>query len=663
MTFPLALQLARSVAGWPGDNLIQVWKLWWFKHAVLDLGTSPLHVPLVFAPEGFEFARLSATWANLVLALPLTSLWGPVAAYNGIVLISFVLSGFGTYLWVWRLVGSRSAGLVAGLVFAFCPYRMAHLPGHMALMATQWLPFLLFAVEAWGRTRKPRYAILAGLFFALNAWAAWYYLYFALVAVPVYLLLRYRAWERASRATRSSSGTRPLSWSSQRSRLLRIGWGLGLFATVALSLTVPVAWPNLSLYSAGSMERPFVEMEYWSANPTDFFVPNLLHPVWGRFVREWVPFQWQLWVEKGLSLGIVAIALACVPMLPGQVRYAARGRAGRTHHRKAGATRGSTLNVARTLAGLALVSFLLALGPTLHWAGERIEIVIPPGLMALLYHLGITPYLTPRLDPALLADMQLHHYTFIPLPMLLLYLFVPFTSSLRAVSRFGLVTMLAVAALAGVGTMQLLERQTKRGRRWLVLSLVMSAVLFEFLALPHETTDLEPRAVDLWLANQPYGAIAELPLDDGLRPKTGYYATVHQQASVLGPVGGFFPAALDERRDRLESFPDVKSVDALIEYGVTYLLVHTDRYADWEEQILPWETKGMVQQDRCFEALCVYLMIAPTGAMEPSHPGPTGIALATGTGGLGRAAKVPATPTRAGAGCQVRPSPMQRGDP
>lgn len=566
MTWPLAFRMADSVPGWPGDNAFCVWLLWWFKRALLDLHISPYVNPFVYFPEGFGLARSDMMWANTLLALPITALWGPVVAYNWMLLLSFVLTGFATYLWVWRLTSDHVAGFIAGVIFAFSPFRMGHFPGHLNLMTTQWLPFLLYALEELAHTRRLGFAALAGLFFALNAWAAWYYFYFSLILVPLYVLLRFVDWRDSLRSL--------------------FFWRAALFGGgIAFVLIAPAAWPYLRLHSTGELQRTFNEVEYWSANPTDFFIPNLLHPLWGEALRGLVPFQWKLWVEKNLYLGMIPSLLALVALVK---------------------KRNNRAVIA--LVWIALISFTLALGPSLHWAGQRVLLTIPPGAMAVLYHLGITPYLTSRLDPGLLTDMQRNHYIFIPLPMLLFYLFVPYTASMRVGARFGMITIMAVAALAGCGITILGERWVGRYIRWGVLALVVVAILFEFLALPYEMTVLRPRLVDLWLAEQPRGVMVELPIQDGMHPLKDYYATVHQQAMIFGPIAGFIPPALSERGKRLNSFPDDQSIQALEEYKANYILVHTDKFENWPNQVEPWETKGQLRLIRCFDALCVYTL-------------------------------------------------------
>ncbi|MFW6116246.1 MAG: hypothetical protein ACOC6F_00830 [bacterium] len=567
MTYPLAFRMSRSVPGWPGDNLHYVRLLWWFKYALIDQGISPYFNPLVYVPEGLAMARGEVTLANTLLALPLTAAWGPVVAYNVSLLVTFVLTGFATYLWVWRLTEHRLAGVIGGVIFAFCPYRMAHLAGHLPLMPTQWFPFLLYAFEELRRTHKVRFAVWAAFFFAMNAWASWYYLYFSLVLVPVYVALRFKGWRLWLRSRRF--------WRAATA-----------FSVISLVLTLPTALPFLQFHDTGQMQHRFNTMEKWSANPTDFFVPNLLHPLWGEALRRLVPFQWELWVEKSLSLGTAPLVLATVALVK---RWAQRS--------------------VRSLGCIALVSFLLALGPTLHWAGQRVHLEVPTGLMALLYHVGVTPYLARRLDPVLLSDVQLNHYAFIPLPMLFFYLFVPFTNAMRSVGRFGLLTILAVAGLAGQGTLILDQRWRSTRIRSLLLVAVGLLIIVEFWSLPYEMTDLAPRPVDLWLAEQSTGAVVELPVTDGLPRLKDYFATVHQQPTVFGPTNlTFIPQTFEERRKNLSSFPDAESIAALEAYEATYILVHTEKIDAWPEQIEDETLRRRLHLLRCFDTTCVYTL-------------------------------------------------------
>ena len=138
MTWPLAAHMSSAVIGWKGDNLYYVWLLGWVKNA-LSAGQNPLVVPFLNFPYGWNLAYTEITPVNNVMGLPFSLALNPVFAYNAVILLTYVLSGVFVYGWVVGMTQNRSAGLVAGALFAFSPYRVAHSYGHLPLMGTQWL--------------------------------------------------------------------------------------------------------------------------------------------------------------------------------------------------------------------------------------------------------------------------------------------------------------------------------------------------------------------------------------------------------------------------------------------------------------------------------------------------------------------------------------------
>ena len=130
-----------------------------------------------------DLSRDEVTPSNTLLGLPLTALLGPTAAYNLLLLTSFVLTGYGVYRIVFEGTGNRWAGLLAGIAASLAPYRMAHVAGHLNLMATQWIVLNLLFLGRWFKDPRPGTMVLAGLFFALNGLAAWYYFYIGTITV------------------------------------------------------------------------------------------------------------------------------------------------------------------------------------------------------------------------------------------------------------------------------------------------------------------------------------------------------------------------------------------------------------------------------------------------------------------------------------------------
>src|SRR5262249_59552421 len=129
MTYPAVLFLRRKVLGGPEDNFHFLWELWYVAHALFDLHKSPFFDPDVFAPFGFSLiCNQDLSPGTVLLFSPLTHFFGEVFTYNFLILASFVLTAFGTYLLARELWSNRLAALLAGIVICFFLYRLMYSP-------------------------------------------------------------------------------------------------------------------------------------------------------------------------------------------------------------------------------------------------------------------------------------------------------------------------------------------------------------------------------------------------------------------------------------------------------------------------------------------------------------------------------------------------------
>jgi hypothetical protein len=567
LVFPAAISIGSAVPGWEGDNLYYVRSMWWMKHALVDLHVLPFFDPTSYFPVGHHLARSEMSAANTIPALPITMAWGPVAAYDIAVLFSFVATGFFTYLWVLKLTGKRSPAVLAGTIMAFLPMRFAHLPGHLPQLTTQWVPLTLYAFERFLDRRTAGRAAVMGLSAALVVLGCWYYGYALAIMMPIYVALR--TWP-----TRSL--WREAAW-----------WrGIGLAAALAIVLVAPFLVPMFRLMGQGQLHRPLAEMESWSINYYDFFLPNLLHPAWGEAASRWFPRQRAAWVERGIVLGYVAFAIALVGVLFGRPR-----------------------RIVWALGGVWLASYLIALGPTLHSGDAQVR--IPVG------HWGIA--IANRAAAALGAgNAALLQGTAdgrvpVPLPSLLMYAFVPVTSSIRVMARFALWTGMMTAALAAFGLLVLCDRGERRwggAARGAWPAALVAAVAFESLGVLM-VTPVGPRAVDKWVAGQPSSVvITELPVEQGLRPFQNYWATVHGHPTLFGWNGDSFPPPEQEQRAQaLRSFPSPESIDYLRSARVTYVLVNPAETPQWDAMRQRLERADGLYWERTLGGIRVYRVL------------------------------------------------------
>jgi hypothetical protein len=178
---------------------------------------------------------------------------------------------------------------------------------------------------------------------------------------------------------------------------------------------------------------------------------------------------------------------------------------------------------------------------------------------------------------------------YIPMPTLLLYLFLPFFSAMRVWTRLGVIAIFGVAALAGLGW-QRLEGGSLRlpfpgpMRPALARILVVALVAFEFAAFPYAmgTSSIQARPVDHWLAAQPGDwAIIEYPVAKAMSGRSLYAMRTHGKSVSFG-YGTFFPQVFNEARPLLDTFPSSECIALLQSWGVRYVLVGSRSYgSDW----------------------------------------------------------------------------------
>ena len=119
----------------------------------------------MFYPAAGTFAFSEHLLGQAPIAAPLIALTGsPLFGYNVTLLATYVLSALGAHFLAYTLTRRHDASFVAGLAFAFAPYRVAQLP-HIQVLASlldAGLPrgaasLRSRAVDAVGRrSRRPR---------------------------------------------------------------------------------------------------------------------------------------------------------------------------------------------------------------------------------------------------------------------------------------------------------------------------------------------------------------------------------------------------------------------------------------------------------------------------------------------------------------------------
>jgi hypothetical protein len=355
LTWPLAAHFGTHVPGNGADDPPLTWNLWWVRHALLDLGTNPLASGYLFYPLGINLAFYTLTLLNGLLSIPLQLTVGLVPASNLLLLLSFVLGGYGAFLLAERLLrswykaGRQQVELAAfggGLLYAFASSKLGYAAlGQWNIASSQWIPFyVLYLFKMSDDPWQWRYPLMAALFLLFQAYAELTYASFLILFTLLWL-----AW-----CTFVWPGLR------QASALRRIWLNLALLGAVFAVGCGPVLAAMIpDLRAEGDI---FVEgtgfAETFSADLVGFLVPTAHHPLLGSLVAR---FRFDHSVGQQIYLGYAALALAVVGGIAGWRRREIRFW---------------TLST--------LVFWLLTLGPSLRINGQSIGLPLPFALVAQL---------------------------------------------------------------------------------------------------------------------------------------------------------------------------------------------------------------------------------------------------------------------------------------
>lgn len=294
MTWPQATRMATAVYD-ADDPLLSIWRISWIAH-ILPLSPLDLFNGNIFHPEKRTLAYTDAVLLQGFAGAPL--IWSGVSrvtTYNVLLLLSIALSGWAMWRYAFHLTGSFSGALLAGITFAFVPFRFDHYH-HLELQATIFLPLTLLyfdrAIEssrsAAGSRRAKADAWLAMAAFVAQVYSCIYYsVFLATALMPIAAL---RLW-----------------WSTPAARVafLRAIMPALIVALVAVS-PYAIAY-GLNRESLG--ERLDREIMLYSATLRNYLATpeaNMIHGWWARAFSQ---------PERILFPGVLAIGLTIAGLL------------------------------------------------------------------------------------------------------------------------------------------------------------------------------------------------------------------------------------------------------------------------------------------------------------------------------------------------------------
>ena len=510
-----------------------------------------------FYPNGESLSYTEPLLVPALIGLP-GFLWGnPILTYNLLLLFLWPLNGLAMAWVAHALTGSRSAALLAGVVFCLSPYFTEYYLEFQMLVACL-IPVVLFAWIRWLETGARRWLALACGGLLVQGLTTWYYtiiLGLAMVTVAVaFLCLRWWGW----------------AWGPHL-RSLGLG-GLG----VAVVLW-PLALPYLRVHQEFGYQRSIGETAAHYADVYSFFGGGR-RTVMDRYVPVITsPYYPETSAFAGVAtLGLAAVSLAhlrrdrrsaAAPAWVGRIAlgglagslllaaWAAVSRLGWTgiESLRLNVGAGTFLQPALAL-GLVLLLFR-------GWIAyrERSPRVLTDGdwVRCLLFVTGVFAILA--LGPVIhVGGRDIGPGPYSSLYDLLFPLHV-----IRVTARFAVVSLAGLALLAALGLRVIQDQLADRpGLRRAFVAAVFLALGFDYAAAPaeYEAVSAAPRAVDRVLQADPDDiALLEWPTNTAEVDADAMVRSLHHGKRLVNGLSGFVPPLIVELSDlwsrRAEPFP------------------------------------------------------------------------------------------------------------
>ena len=349
LTWPTALHLTthyftsgEQIFFFPStpDAAQNIWNMWWTAHALRE-GLNPFETPLLFYPEGIALFLHTLNIAATLPMVPVTLVFGPVAAYNIANMLSFLLCGYAGFLLARQFGASPIAAFIAGGFLTATPFHVAKFgSGQINFVTLHWGFFAIVALIALTRQTHLRQILLAALMLVLTVLTDWYVAF----AIGLFAIV----WGLIALVRAPQPG--------------RIFAALAGCAALSLVLLAPFGWAMAqALGNQAESEVPPVWSYYIEGNSSDalgMLFPAALNPLWGVQAEQFVMDVAPLSVSEGSYTAIGWVFTACA--LLGLFWYA------RQHWR---------------LALIALIGWALSLGPVLYFLGQPFDLPMPYQLL------------------------------------------------------------------------------------------------------------------------------------------------------------------------------------------------------------------------------------------------------------------------------------------
>ncbi len=573
LTWPIAPRAATGLADlW--DAKLNAWILHWDFHQTFR---DPLHLfdANIFYPARYALAFSENLFGASLFGFPLYAAGvSTLTAYNVLFLLGVFLSAFGAWALAREITGDTAAALLAGLVYAFSPWRMSQIP-HVQFQWGAFLPLLLLFLLRYLDAGRRRDLLLFAVGLAWNALCNVHYAFFSAALVAAVL------------------GLEALT----KGEIARKRIGAALLAVAVAGATVsPFFIPYARASRLYGMKRSAQEAEFFSGRVTEFLSAGVRNKLYGKATQRFSH------PEGDFFPGLVPAALAVVAIRRRRRRAAPAESAsanGAEEGRAAGKRRRGVLLLDLAAAALSLLFLLALLRPGLRAAGlklsdpgrilvfasacffARLTLAFPTrwryrDLRDFLSRGPIEPAVA-RLLAVGLAGLVIALGLHTPFYRFLFQSAGFLFGAIRAPSRGIVLFQLVLGVLAAWG-LSLAAKRTRGPRRaaWIAGALALTA--FEYRVFPVDVAPVaaRPPAVYSWLAGVeiPAGGVIEWPFGDWYDFEYEFRSTAHWKP-ILNGYSGFGPPSYHRLRSLLSQSPiPAEAWEEIVRLGGALVVLH-----------------------------------------------------------------------------------------
>lgn len=567
MTWPLSLRMRDHVlaAKWHHDAYTNTMILATRVLNALGDGAGGVYENFFFAPIDQTIVFNENLFGLSLLYAPFYLASGnPLFAYNQVLILSLALSGYGAYLLVSHLAGSRVAGFISGLAFAFCPYATFEI-GRIQLVATAWVPLSLLCLHLAIERGRARYSLLFALCYAMQVGTCLYYAMFMLPLIGVltcWLAIQHRRREKRFWIQTAMAGalcaallalmiapyfaTRD-QFALKRSESFARGYDGELSFLANVHVDNKLLTP---LHHSSKDHGAHEEVAFPTFTMSLLALLALAGPLWLRLRgtdNSPEAVESRRGVRALVSVSVIGFAAAI----------------------------GTAILLRTALAGLPVLALAFFY---FRWSagGARVfsnvvTLYLVLLLLSVLLFLGLQPL---EVDGASMKGLYYYLHTY-----------VPGFNGIRKVSRQAIIVMMMVAVVGGFGAAAIVRRWPRW--QWLTLAVLATTLLLEvacvpmrLAAVPAEKT-LPP--VYRWLEQHRSEApLAILPTHTGVRRFRGNpglamhnYLTVYHRHRTINGKSSWIPPVTHLFHRATKTFPTEPAKRLLQLLGVEEVVIHT----------------------------------------------------------------------------------------